>query len=295
MKVSLGAKLTLAFGVIILLMVASSAVNYLSVNESRDIYHRIADVRMGTVLAGKDLTRGIYQSLAALRGYLVLGDDPAMAVKMRGQREQAWQGIDDALDRYHSLSQHWTEGVNHSRLEEIQALLAEFRQAQQSVEEMAHTGANIPAYRVLLAEAAPRASRMLDEITGIIDAEAHLAATPERKALLKNLADTRGSLAEYPGLPVVGGAGLCLGLRGEVAHQRTAGGADQRAPGHIDDGGTTATLARLCADPRRVCRLAAEDVQPAPGRRLESGQCLVADPGGAQRIRSPAGSQGRWP
>ena len=195
MKVSLGAKLTLAFGVIILLMVASSAVNYLLVNDSRDTYHRIADVRMRTVLAGKDVTRGIYQSLAALRGYLILGDDPAMAVKMRGQREEAWQGIDDALDRYHSLSQHWTEAVNHRRLEEVQALLVEFRQAQQSVEEMAHTEANIPAYRVLLAEAAPRASRMLDEITGIIDAEAHLAATPERKTLLKNLADTRGSLA----------------------------------------------------------------------------------------------------
>ena len=195
MKVSLGVKLTLAFGVIILLMVASSTVNYLLVTDSRDTYHRIADVRMESVMAGKDVTQGIYQSLAALRGYLILGDDPAMAEKMQQQLELAWQGIDDALGRYQSLSRHWTEVANHRHLEEVQTLLLAFKQAEHEIEAMAHTEANIPAYRVLLSDAAPRADRMLAAITGIIDIEARQAASPARKTLLKNLADTRGSLA----------------------------------------------------------------------------------------------------
>ncbi|NOX09663.1 MAG: methyl-accepting chemotaxis protein [Gammaproteobacteria bacterium] len=48
---------------------------------------------------------------------------------------------------------------------------------------------------MLLTQAAPVAGKILKSITAIINEEATLAATPARKKLLKDLADTRGSFA----------------------------------------------------------------------------------------------------
>ncbi|MCP4159394.1 MAG: hypothetical protein GY760_04935 [Deltaproteobacteria bacterium] len=48
---------------------------------------------------------------------------------------------------------------------------------------------------MLLTQAAPRARKMLEALTGMIDAEDTLAANRSRKSLLKALADSRGSFA----------------------------------------------------------------------------------------------------
>jgi len=70
-----------------------------------------------------------------------------------------------------------------------------FRTAQQEVEDISHTDANIESYTMLLTEAAPRAGKLIAALGAIIDEEESLPATPARKQLLKNLADTRGSFA----------------------------------------------------------------------------------------------------
>jgi len=80
-------------------------------------------------------------------------------------------------------------------LEKMRRLVEEFRITQQQVEDISHTPENIPAFNMLQTDAAPRASRILDAITTIINEEAKLEATPERKELLKLLADSRGSFA----------------------------------------------------------------------------------------------------
>ncbi|MCP4002502.1 MAG: methyl-accepting chemotaxis protein, partial [Gammaproteobacteria bacterium] len=49
--------------------------------------------------------------------------------------------------------------------------------------------------KILLTEAAPRALKVVTAITGLINEEKILAATPERKALLAMFADSRGSFS----------------------------------------------------------------------------------------------------
>ncbi|WDE11417.1 HAMP domain-containing methyl-accepting chemotaxis protein [Thalassomonas haliotis] len=195
MKLTIGKKLGLSFGAILLLMIISGGVTYTLVLDNEKVQHQVVNLRMKTVLLGKDVTNGINSSLAALRGYMILGKDPAKADLMRNARANAWQTIEASVKQFQQLARNWTVPANVQRLQTIRQELAVFKQAQQEIEDIAHASENIPSYDLLLRQAAPEAAAMLASITAIIDEEAQLKATTARKNLLKNLADTRGSFA----------------------------------------------------------------------------------------------------
>ncbi|MCW8332096.1 methyl-accepting chemotaxis protein [Photobacterium sp. SDRW27] len=195
MKWSLSHKLLAGFAVILLLLIVNSTVIYWSVSKSQQRVDSLVQLRMPTVISGKDLMNGINSSLAALRGYMILGADPAKAEQMKQNRAQAWQIIDTAMAEYETVSGNWTEPANVERFNRLKQLIGEFRQAQQQIETISNTDGNIRSYNILLTEAAPLAEKMLAALNAIIDQEEKLAATPARKQLLKYLADTRGSFA----------------------------------------------------------------------------------------------------
>lgn len=195
MKFSVGQKLAIAFGLIICLLLISAITTYNMVNNNKQIQNKILNLRYPTVLAGKDLNTGIYASLAALRGYMILGKDPAKGQNMKQARIDAWSGIDGSIQIFEKMSINWTDPKNKTRLTEMIRIFDEFKVAQQQVEDISHTDANIPSYNLLMTEAAPRAAKMLEALGIIIDKEATETSTPQRKLLLKELADTRGSFA----------------------------------------------------------------------------------------------------
>jgi methyl-accepting chemotaxis protein len=114
---------------------------------------------------------------------------------MKAERATAWTKIDQMLKDYEHLSPSWTDTRNVERLANINKLIEAFRQAQQRVEDVAHTPANIESINLLLTQAAPAAGKVIAAITEMIDIESTLTATPERKAALKLMADSRGSFA----------------------------------------------------------------------------------------------------
>ncbi|WDE04638.1 HAMP domain-containing protein [Thalassomonas viridans] len=195
MRLSIGKKLALGFGIIVLLMLTSSIISYIQLQHLKQVEQRVLNLRYPTIVAGRDLLNGINSSLAALRGYMILGDDAAMAEKMKANRQAAWQGIEQAVRQYDEFAKNWTVPANISSLREMKILLEEFRLAQLDVENISHTERNIPAFTMLLNEAAPRAADTLKAVTALINEEEKLPATTERKNLLKNLADSRGSFA----------------------------------------------------------------------------------------------------
>ncbi|MFT5814058.1 MAG: methyl-accepting chemotaxis protein [Psychroserpens sp.] len=195
MKLTLSKKLGLSFGVILILMTMSAVVTYTLVLKNEKIYEQILDLRIGTVLIGKDVINGINHSLAALRGYMILGKDPEKAEKMNISRQTAWKNIENSISGFDKMALIWTVPANINRLKEIKKELVFFKLAQQEIKDISDTEDNIPSYKLLLDEAAPRASQMLSYITAIINEEATLDATKDRKNLLKNLADIRGSFA----------------------------------------------------------------------------------------------------
>lgn len=195
MKFTIRKKLSISFGIILLLMVLSSVITYSLLIKNENIQNQIINLRMQTVLLGKDVTIGINESLAALRGYMILGHDADKAEIMISSRLKAWNNLELAIAQYGELAKSWTVKANIQRLEHIKAELAHFKTAQQAIEDISHTVDNIESYKILLNEATPRAEKMLASITAIINEETYAKATPRRKSLLKTLGDVRGSFA----------------------------------------------------------------------------------------------------
>jgi methyl-accepting chemotaxis protein len=195
LTLTIGKKLGLSFGMILLLMTISACITYSLIIDNENIQDKVVSLRMKTVLLGKDVINGINESLASLRGYMILGNDPNKAKAMQSTRQSSWSVIDSAIAEYDVLAKNWTVPANVKLLQDIKSELAAFRIAQQEIEDISQTDENIQSYHLLLTDAAPRASQMLAYITAIINEESELKASRERKSLLKNLADTRGSFA----------------------------------------------------------------------------------------------------
>jgi len=195
MKLTIQNKLFIGFGVVLLIIALVSINNIIKMGGISGAEHRLIDLRLPTVMAGQKLTDGIHLSLAGLRGYMILGKDPEAARKFKAERQRGWKQIDEAVQAMDEFSKNWTDPKNVELFNKMKGKTEEFRTAQQEVEDISHTPGNIPAFNMLLTEAAPRASSILAAVTTIIDEESKLSATAERKKLLKLLADSRGSFA----------------------------------------------------------------------------------------------------
>ncbi|KJZ14877.1 hypothetical protein TW85_07235 [Marinomonas sp. S3726] len=188
-------KLILGFGLIIAIAVISTSLVYIQLEKTKRNQELLLNVRAPTVEAGLMLTSGINQSLSGLRGYLILGDDPNKADIFKNERQLGWQGIDKALTALNQFSDNWTVAANIEKLKDMNTLIKEFRNAQQQIEDIAHTKDNIPSFDILLNQAAPKAAETIASLTNLIELEMDQASNPQRKALLKTLADSRASFA----------------------------------------------------------------------------------------------------
>jgi methyl-accepting chemotaxis protein len=192
---SLRTKLALSFGAIFVVLIVATFMNLFYVGQLSKIQAKVINERFETVNAGKDIHNGINYSLAALRGYMILGADPKKAEALKSQRKDAWDNIDNNIKKFEELSVSWTAPKNIETLNQLISALSEFKKAQLKVENIAQDEANIASYQMLLKEAAPRASKILDAITGIINIEEQQKASSDRKAMLVQLANSRGSFA----------------------------------------------------------------------------------------------------
>ncbi len=190
MRMTIGKKLGFGFGLMILLNAVTGVIIYSKVSQVNAVQQRVVDTRTPTAITGVQIRNGINHSLAALRGYMILGSD-----KWITDRAQAWESLDQNIATMQQFSQSWTNQDNITKLDELVAVMEEFKAAQQLVEDVANSPSEQPAMEILVNDAAPRASVMLDAITEMINQEKELEATPQRKALLATMADSRGSLA----------------------------------------------------------------------------------------------------
>ena len=185
-----GKKIAGGFAVMAILMVITVVIAISRIDSNQIINDRVFSLRTPTVLASNHMLNGINDSLAALRGYMILGAD-----KFKNGRKNAWVNIDDSYARMTKYSANWTVPANVEKLKAMGEVLKEFKVAQQEIEDISGTIDNTPATKILVVEAAPLAGILVSEITKIINMEAKLAATPERKALLGMMADVRGTTA----------------------------------------------------------------------------------------------------
>jgi methyl-accepting chemotaxis protein len=184
-------KLGFGFTLMGIFMLAMLFVSIEKSGEVATVSNKVNHLRVPTARASLEMLNGINHSLAALRGWMILGKD-----KFKTERAKAWSSeIEPALASMTKFAQNWTNPKNVERLKIIRTKLTDFKRFQKEIEDISGSTENLPATKILLNEAAPKAFILLTNITKIINIEAKLPATAERKALLGMMADIRGTTA----------------------------------------------------------------------------------------------------
>ncbi len=172
-----------------IIIVGIILVSVWQVKGTQVITDRVIDLRAPTAKTGVLLLNGVNHSLAALRGWIILGNP-----KFKEERAKAWDNINNSLAVMTRFSKSWTVPANVEKLKTMKVLFGDFQTYQKEIEDIANTRENLPANNILVQEAAPKATTLSKEITRMIDLEMGAAATEERKALFGMMADVRGTL-----------------------------------------------------------------------------------------------------
>jgi len=182
-------RLILGFGALCLILIIAVSTSLWNVSVINKDVNRINSLRVPTSAASSILVKDIYATLANLRGWMLTGDE-----KFKDKRQNDWHEIKRVQANMDKLSQNWTNPENIKVWSDFKITLAEFEKAQKSVETIANSPEQYPANAILLNKAAPNAAIMVNKITEVIDLEAGMAATADRKRLLGMMADVRGTL-----------------------------------------------------------------------------------------------------
>lgn len=196
MRLTIGKKLVSGFGALMLLMVATAVIAHIKIAAMRKCVAEVVEEAFPTITACDRLMSGMNQSAAALRGYIILSNDPQRAASLKVARAEGWSEIDEAFQELTQLAADLTSGQSAERIEKLRQLLDEARSAQQAVEDVAHSDQNVPARYRLQSQAAPMVGQMLDALATAIDEEVQQEPSAERRQVLKLLADARSSLAD---------------------------------------------------------------------------------------------------
>lgn len=182
-------KIGMGFGVMALLLVGAISITIYQVNQAKALTDRMVDLRVPTAQASLGMLNGMQESLAGLRGWMLLGKPV-----FKEARQNAWdKWIDPSLGTLNEMSKNWTNAENVKRLAEMKSSIEKFRKYQVEIEDIAQTIDEEPAMKILFNDAAPRAARMVELITRLIDLEAKQGSDETRKAILYMMADVRGT------------------------------------------------------------------------------------------------------
>ncbi|HAT2714239.1 TPA: methyl-accepting chemotaxis protein [Aeromonas hydrophila] len=179
MKIS--SKLLLSFCFINLLVILSSSLVYHQLGRIGQAGSALLEQALPALQRDEASQKALVATISSLRAYLILGKDPAQAVRLKQEWEGAWQVIEH---------QQFTAELTRS--------LKAFKTSQQKVWDIAHTDENLPAHTLMLQEAGPLAESALDQLQSFANEE---VATPQdqlpgdRRLLLKQVGDAYNGLS----------------------------------------------------------------------------------------------------
>ncbi|TWT91036.1 Autoinducer 2 sensor kinase/phosphatase LuxQ [Pseudobythopirellula maris] len=159
----------------------------LGVMAIQGVADQLARVQGPTVRETMRLKAGVHRSLAALRGWVVLGDET-----YRNDRALAWdQDIEPAMRALHQLSTEWPQQENRDRLRLLDDKLKRLKESQWWIEDIAQTPGNQPARVLIELHANPSSEAIFTSISDTINIEKTKPAAG-RRDLLGAMADLRG-------------------------------------------------------------------------------------------------------
>ena len=187
---SIGRKLTLGFGLLVILMLLSVGISYFGSNQATQKINKTDDVRVPTALAASRAQANLLRMLGDVRGYLALGDQ-----QYRVSYHQSVQAFTTNLAELHHLSpnlnpenqQHLRELTNvYKKWITLPDKLFALRDDQLDRE---------PAYKLLATEGVKLAGSVLIAINEMIEIQGHREPTKENLERLQDMAAFQGNFA----------------------------------------------------------------------------------------------------
>jgi methyl-accepting chemotaxis protein len=131
MKLTLGKKLGMGFGVILALMVLSSVLTYVKASSIKETQGMVMTVRIPTIAALKDLQRDLNQTQNRGRQSTLAGNEPARWEDTKKGFDSAWDEVGKDVAKLDGLAPNWSLQENRNLLTETKQELPSLRESQE--------------------------------------------------------------------------------------------------------------------------------------------------------------------
>ncbi len=132
MKLTLGKKLGLGFGVILALMVLSAVLTYSKGTAINETQNHMMTVRVPTMNVLTSLQRELNQTQSKGRQIILAGADPSRRESAQKLFDSTWDTIGKYVAQLDEFAVRWSLQVNRDRLAEIKSQLPVLREAQET-------------------------------------------------------------------------------------------------------------------------------------------------------------------
>ena len=140
MKFTIGSKLLLGFGTVLVLMVVSAGLSFRKSMDIKEIEHFILSSQLSSIQAADRLTDDLDYSGSKGRQAILAGSQPARKEASQAKFDAAWNRIEKTRDELDELSQHWIHQENKDRWASVKESLPKVRAAQQAMINEANAG-----------------------------------------------------------------------------------------------------------------------------------------------------------
>ncbi|MFY9905654.1 MAG: methyl-accepting chemotaxis protein [Terriglobales bacterium] len=140
MKLTIGKKLGLGFGLILSLMVVSAVLTYVKAGAIQEGHDRTINMRFPSIAACKDLQRELNQTQSKGRQAVLAGTEPARREAAKKSFDDNWDAIGKDVARLDELAPKWSFQANRDHLADLKQQLPVLRAAQESAMSHAASG-----------------------------------------------------------------------------------------------------------------------------------------------------------
>ncbi|HXM21929.1 MAG TPA: methyl-accepting chemotaxis protein [Terriglobales bacterium] len=162
MRLTLGRKLGLGFGVILGLIVVDTTLTYLQANAIKMNQDRAMGVSMPTLEACRNLQKDLNQTQSKGREAVLAGTETARRESARKLFDEAWGDIEKDVARMDELAPQWALQQNRDLLVEVKKRLPDLRRVQEEAmgraasserDAILHAGNEFADHATMIAEA----------------------------------------------------------------------------------------------------------------------------------------------
>lgn len=144
MRMTIGNKLVVGFGSVLLLMVISNWFIYQAVSNMSASSKEVASEAVPLLRAADDLMIGLNRAMVATRGYLLLGHDNTQASYFEAEFENSMQSVNDALARLKEINVQSQQSLDTVTLRSVTSSFNDFQTTQQQVRNAAQQAGTMP-------------------------------------------------------------------------------------------------------------------------------------------------------